>query len=79
MTVVTATLTFGASLTTLVSHPALYGWNFDYALYSVQGWGTVPARWAGPLLAALILANLVAALPGRQAARTPAALLLRAE
>jgi hypothetical protein len=51
MTVVTATLTFGASLTTLVSHPALYGWNFDYALYSVQGWGTVPARWAGPLLA----------------------------
>ena len=51
MTVVTATLTFGASLTTLVSHPSLYGWNFDYALYSVQGWGTVPARWAGPLLA----------------------------
>jgi hypothetical protein len=30
-------------------------------------------------LAALLLANLVAALPGRQAARTPAALLLRAE
>jgi hypothetical protein len=51
MTVVTATLTFGASLTTLVSHPALYGWNFDYALYAVQGWGPVPARWAGPLLA----------------------------
>ena len=51
MTVVGATLTFGASLTTLVSHPALYGWNFDYALYAVQGWGSVPARWAGPLLA----------------------------
>jgi ABC-type antimicrobial peptide transport system permease subunit len=30
-------------------------------------------------LAALVLANLVAALPGRAAARTPAALLLRAE
>jgi hypothetical protein len=30
-------------------------------------------------LAAMILANLVAALPGRRAARTPAALLLRAE
>jgi hypothetical protein len=30
-------------------------------------------------LVALILANLVAALPGLQAARTPAALLLRAE
>jgi hypothetical protein len=51
MTVVTATLTFGASLTTLVSHPALYGWNFGYALYAVQGWGPVPARFAGPLLA----------------------------
>ena len=51
MTVVSATLTFGASLTTLVSHPALYGWNFDYALYAVQGWGSVPVRWAGPLLA----------------------------
>ncbi len=51
MTVVTATLTFGASLTTLVSHPVLYGWNFDYALYAVQGWGPVPARFADPLLA----------------------------
>ena len=51
MAVVTATLTFGASLTTLVSHPALYGWNFDYALYAVQGWGPVPAQFAGPLLA----------------------------
>ena len=51
MTVVSATLTFGASLTTLVSHPALYGWNFSYALYAVQGWGSVPVKWAGPLLA----------------------------
>jgi FtsX-like permease family len=51
MTVVSATLTFGAGLTTLVSHPALYGWDFDYALYAVQGWGPVPARWADPLLA----------------------------
>jgi hypothetical protein len=30
-------------------------------------------------VAALVLANLVAAVPGRQAARTPAALMLRAE
>ena len=51
MTVVSATLTFGASLSTLVSHPALYGWNFSYALYAVQGWGSVPVTWAGPLLA----------------------------
>jgi len=32
--VVVATLTFGSSLTTLVSHPALYGWNWSYALSS---------------------------------------------
>jgi hypothetical protein len=30
-------------------------------------------------VAALVLANLVAALPGRAAARTPAAIVLRAE
>jgi hypothetical protein len=47
----TATLTFGASLTTLISHPALYGWNFSYALYSVDGYGPLPAKWTGPLLA----------------------------
>ena len=40
--VVIATLTFGTSLDTLVSHPALYGWNFNYALYSTDGWGPFP-------------------------------------
>ena len=40
--VVMATLTFGASLGTLISHPALYGWNFNYALYSTDGWGPFP-------------------------------------
>jgi hypothetical protein len=29
---VVATLTFGSSLTTLVSHPPLYGWNWSYVL-----------------------------------------------
>ena len=29
---VVATLTFASSLHTLVSHPALYGWNWSYAL-----------------------------------------------
>ena len=33
---VVATLTFGSSLHTLVSRPALYGWNWSYALYSVN-------------------------------------------
>jgi ABC-type antimicrobial peptide transport system permease subunit len=47
----TATLTFGASLRTLISHPRLYGWNFSYALYSVDGYGPLPASWTGPLLA----------------------------
>src|ERR1022692_2391327 len=51
MTVVTATLTFGASLTTLITHPALYGWNFSYAYYAVQGWGSVPVKGAAPLRA----------------------------
>jgi hypothetical protein len=32
MIVTVATVTFGASLDTLVSHPALYGWNWTYAL-----------------------------------------------
>jgi hypothetical protein len=32
--ITTATLTFGSGLSTLVSHPALYGWNWNYALAS---------------------------------------------
>jgi hypothetical protein len=51
ITVVTATLTFGASLDTLVSHPDLYGWNFDYAYYSTDGYGPVPTSIVGPHLA----------------------------
>jgi len=51
MLVVTATLTFGASLNTLIKHPSLYGWNFNYALYSVDGYGPIPSRLVGPLLA----------------------------
>jgi hypothetical protein len=31
--VVMATLTFAGSLNTLVSHPSLYGWNWNYALF----------------------------------------------
>ncbi len=33
-TVLAATVTFGASLNSLVSHAPLYGWNWDYALMS---------------------------------------------
>jgi hypothetical protein len=42
MIVVTTTLTFGSSLRALVSHPALYGWNWDYAVQSSDGYGPVP-------------------------------------
>lgn len=40
--VVTTTFTFGASLNSLVTHPALYGWNWDYEL-SGQG-GDLPSQ-----------------------------------
>ncbi len=49
-TVVAATLTFAASLNTLISRPALYGWNFGYALFSADGYGSLPPSWTGPLL-----------------------------
>jgi ABC-type lipoprotein release transport system permease subunit len=39
---VTATLTFGHSLQNLVSQPSLYGWNWDYAVQSSDGYGPVP-------------------------------------
>jgi hypothetical protein len=32
--IVVASLTFGSGLSTLVSHPALYGWNWNYAVTS---------------------------------------------
>jgi hypothetical protein len=35
--VVVATVTFGSSLATLDSHPALYGWNWSYAINSAAG------------------------------------------
>ena len=44
MVVVAATLTFGSSLHTLVSQPRLYGWNWDYAVQSSDGYGPVPYR-----------------------------------
>ena len=44
MVVVVATLTFGSSLQTLVSQPRLFGWNWDYAVQSSDGYGPVPNR-----------------------------------
>jgi hypothetical protein len=50
VTVIAATLTFGASLTNLIARPALYGWDFSYALYSTDGWGPFPAARVTPVL-----------------------------
>src|SRR6202021_2348879 len=47
--VVVGTVTFGSSLTTLISHPALYGWNWDYALTPGQG-SDIPLHRAASLL-----------------------------
>jgi len=43
VSVVVATLTFGSGLRTLVTHPALYGWNWSYAIEQIGG-GSVPPK-----------------------------------
>jgi MacB-like periplasmic core domain/FtsX-like permease family len=40
--VVVSTITFGSSMSTLVSHPALYGWNWTYDIDGGGGLGDVP-------------------------------------
>jgi MacB-like periplasmic core domain/FtsX-like permease family len=48
--IVTSTIVFGASLQTLVSKPALYGWNFTYEINGGGGLGDIPAKPAASLL-----------------------------
>ena len=48
--VVVGTVTFGASLNSLVSHPALYGWNWNYELETPGGGGYIDAHQAVQLL-----------------------------
>lgn len=48
--VLTATLVFGSSLHTLVSRPALYGWNWDYELTAGGGSSDIPQRQVTQLL-----------------------------
>ena len=50
--VLVSTLTFGASLHALVTHPPLYGWNWDYALVGGGNVGAVPRQRATQLLRA---------------------------
>ncbi len=40
--VVVTTLTFGNGLSTLVSHPSLYGWNWSYAIETAGSGNNVP-------------------------------------
>jgi FtsX-like permease family/MacB-like periplasmic core domain len=47
--VLMATVTFGASLQTLVSHPALYGWNWTFALNAGSPSYVATDRAGGPL------------------------------
>lgn len=42
VSVVVATLTFGSSLNTLVSRPALYGWNWTVLMSAAGGVGVMP-------------------------------------
>ena len=48
--VLITTVTFGASLGTLVTHPALYGWNWDYMLTQDQGGGNILGAQSAKLL-----------------------------
>ena len=51
LTVIVATIVFGSSLNSLVSHPRLYGWNWSDALLAGGGPGDVPAGMSSELLA----------------------------
>jgi len=48
--VLVGSLVFGASLSNLVSHPALYGWTWDRELLAGSGYGNIPLPQARLLL-----------------------------
>jgi hypothetical protein len=48
--VVIGTITFGSSMNTLVSHPALYGWNWSDEINGGGGLGDIPAHNVARLL-----------------------------
>jgi ABC-type antimicrobial peptide transport system permease subunit len=45
--VVISTITFGSSMSTLVSHPALYGWNWSADIDGGGGLGDIPGQAVG--------------------------------
>jgi hypothetical protein len=48
--VIIATVVFGSSFNALISHPALYGWNWTYELDGGGGLGDIPLHRAAVLL-----------------------------
>lgn len=48
--VVVSTITFGSSMNTLISHPALYGWNWSADIDGGGGLGDIPAHYVARLL-----------------------------
>ncbi|MDX6339581.1 MAG: putative transport system permease protein, partial [Streptosporangiaceae bacterium] len=48
--ILVGSLAFGASLSQLVSHPALYGWNWDREMLAGSGYGNIPLPEARTLL-----------------------------
>jgi hypothetical protein len=48
--VLVGSLVFGASLSNLVSHPALYGWTWDRELLAGSGYGNIPLSQARLML-----------------------------
>jgi hypothetical protein len=50
LVVLVGSLVFGASLSNLVSHPALYGWTWDREILAGSGYGNIPLPQARLLL-----------------------------
>jgi FtsX-like permease family len=50
LVILVGSLVFGASLSNLVSHPALYGWTWDTELLAGSGYGNIPLPQARQIL-----------------------------
>jgi hypothetical protein len=88
--VVVSTITFGSSMGTLVSHPALYGWNWTYDIDGGGGLGDVPgqavehelaadpyvAGWAGLYFSTLLIDGVNVPVMGGNAGATVGPALL---
>ena len=45
LVILVASVSFGASLGALVSHPSLYGWTWDREMLAGSGYGDIPPGW----------------------------------